>query len=305
MRNAGREGLRSGWPRGGPAGRLVAAVALLILAAAGSRAREVTRLGTAGMLGAGSGPVTVVFGVILVAAASVVLAGLVVLLARRRRRRDDEFFVISGPAGTRLQRALALLAALALAALLVAAVVAAVRAGRGGRRAVSHLAPVVPAAPHLPGAAPPAGGEAAAIVLLAAIGGLIAVTMAAAWQHRRRGAAAASDRPGTVPSPLAAAVAAGSSALGAAAGAREAIIGCYAAMEESLAAVGSPRLAADTPEELLDRAVGAGVIRTPAAARLTTLFREARFSPHQLGAAQRGAAQAALDDIARDLAGER
>jgi Domain of unknown function (DUF4129) len=99
--------------------------------------------------------------------------------------------------------------------------------------------------------------------------------------------AAAGERPGAVPSPLAAAAAAGASALGAAAGARVAIISCYAAMEESLSAAGSPRLAADTPEELLNRAVGTGAIRTPAAARLTVLFREARFSPHRLGDEER------------------
>ena len=90
---------------------------------------------------------------------------------------------------------------------------------------------------------------------------------------------------------------------GATAGVREAIIACYAAMEISLAVAGSPRRAADTPEELLNRAVGSGVIRTPAARRLTALFREARFSPHELADAQRQAARAALADISRDLSG--
>jgi hypothetical protein len=135
--------------------------------------------------------------------------------------------------------------------------------------------------------------------------GLAAVALVVRWQRRRRAAAPAAARPQAAPSPLAAAVASGSSALAAIAGPREAIIGCYAAMEESLAGAGSPRLAADTPEELLDRAAGVGVIRTPAAARLTALFREARFSPHRLGDAQRGAAESALADIARDLAGSR
>lgn len=87
--------------------------------------------------------------------------------------------------------------------------------------------------------------------------------------------------------------------------ARQAIIACYAAMEQALAAAGSPRRAADTPEDLLGRAHRAGVLRTPAAARLTTLFREARFSTHALGTAEREAATLALGDISRELGGGR
>jgi len=125
----------------------------------------------------------------------------------------------------------------------------------------------------------------------------------ALWlRHRRRANAVPRGR-AAAPSPLADAVAAGTAALGATAGAREAIIACYAAMEASLATAGSPRRAADTPEELLNRAEGDGIIRTPAARRLTALFKEARFSPHQLADAQRRSAMAALDDIGRDLAG--
>ena len=75
------------------AGRLAAAVALLVLAAAGARAREHTRLGTKGIVGAGANTVIDIMAFALVAAACVVLAGLVVVLARRKRRRDDEFTV--------------------------------------------------------------------------------------------------------------------------------------------------------------------------------------------------------------------
>lgn len=89
--------------RSGPVSRLAAAVALLVLAAAGSRSREVTRLGTTGMLNAGRGAPSVISGVVLVAAACAVLAVLVALLARRRRRRDDELPVtreVAGPGGS-------------------------------------------------------------------------------------------------------------------------------------------------------------------------------------------------------------
>jgi hypothetical protein len=131
-----------------------------------------------------------------------------------------------------------------------------------------------------------------------------ALVATALWLRHRRRAAAAPHGPAATPSPLADAVAAGTAALGATPGAREAIIACYAAMEASLAAAGSPRRAADTPEELLNRAEGDGIIRTPAARRLTGLFREARFSPHRLAGAQRQAALAALGDIGDDLAGK-
>lgn len=169
----------------GPVSRLAAAVALLVLAAAGSRSREVTRLGTTGMLNAGRGAPSVVSGVVLVAAGCAVLAVLVALLARRRRRRDDELLVTREAAGTRWQRAVALLAALALAALLVAAVLALVHIGPASHQAAGHPPPVLPAAPHLPGTARPAGGGSAINVLLAVTGG-----------GHHAGRAAALDSPG-------------------------------------------------------------------------------------------------------------
>jgi Domain of unknown function (DUF4129) len=69
-----------------------------------------------------------------------------------------------------------------------------------------------------------------------------------------------------------------------------------------LAERGAARGAANTPDELLARAVAAGVVRGGAAGRLTALFYEARFSTHPLGAGQRDAASAALDELAGELA---
>src|SRR6201996_3473751 len=83
---------------------------------------------------------------------------------------------------------------------------------------------------------------------------------------------------------------------------RAAIIACYVAMERRLADRGTARGAADTPDELLSRAVAAGLVRGGAAGRLTALFYEARFSSHPLGAGQREAASAALDELAAELA---
>ncbi len=101
---------------------------------------------------------------------------------------------------------------------------------------------------------------------------------------------------------LRAAVAEGRAALAAVDDARAAIIACYAAMEQSLAERGTARGAADTPGELLDRAVAAGTVRGPAARRLTALFYEARFSSHPLRSGQREQASTALDALAAELA---
>ena len=85
--------------------------------------------------------------------------------------------------------------------------------------------------------------------------------------------------------------------------ARAAIIACYAAMERSLSAAGADHEAADTPDEFLARAAGAGLVRGTAAGNLTGLFYEARFSRHELTAAQRDAARDALEQLAADLRG--
>ena len=98
------------------------------------------------------------------------------------------------------------------------------------------------------------------------------------------------------------AVESGRAALAEISDARAAIIACYVAMERSLAERGTSRTAADTPDELLARAVGAGTVRGPAAGRLTALFYEARFSTHPVAAGQRAAASAALDELAAELA---
>jgi Domain of unknown function (DUF4129) len=79
--------------------------------------------------------------------------------------------------------------------------------------------------------------------------------------------------------------------------ARAAIIACYVAMERSLAEAGAERGAAETPDELLARAAGRGMVSGPAAERLTGLFYEARFSTHPLPAAAREDARQALDAL--------
>jgi Tfp pilus assembly protein PilX len=97
------------------------------------------------------------------------------------------------------------------------------------------------------------------------------------------------------------AVESGRSALRRFGDAKAAIIACYVAMEESLAQAGTARAVADTPDELLARASGSGLVRTGAAARLTALFYEARFSSHPMPLAQRDEAQRALAELAESL----
>lgn len=83
--------------------------------------------------------------------------------------------------------------------------------------------------------------------------------------------------------------------------ARAAIIACYVAMEQSLAEAGAARGAAETPDELLVRAVTAGLVPRPPAALLTELFYEARFSTHHMPASKRDQAERALTGIAASL----
>jgi hypothetical protein len=97
------------------------------------------------------------------------------------------------------------------------------------------------------------------------------------------------------------AVESGQSALRLLDDARAAIIACYVAMEESLARAGTTRAVADTPDELLARAADQGLVRTAAAARLTALFYEARFSTHPMPPGQRDEARRALDEMAASL----
>ena len=97
------------------------------------------------------------------------------------------------------------------------------------------------------------------------------------------------------------AVESGRAALHAVDEARAAIIACYLAMEGSLATAGTARAVAETPDELLARATASGLLHGPAAARLTALFYEARFSTHRLSGTAKADATTALDEISAEL----
>ena len=83
---------------------------------------------------------------------------------------------------------------------------------------------------------------------------------------------------------------------------REAIIACYAAMEQALAnAPGAAPLESDTPSEVLARAVEHEAIHAGSATELVTLFAEARFSMHVMNEGHREAAERALRLVLDEL----
>jgi hypothetical protein len=134
---------------------------------------------------------------------------------------------------------------------------------------------------------------------------LVAAIVLSIWWSRRFRSLSHATRDGFIvedSQDLREAVDAGRSALRTLDDARAAIIACYLAMEAHLAERGTARAVADTPDELLARARATGLVRGTAAARLTALFYEARFSSHPLDRSHRDAAAEALDELAAALA---
>lgn len=83
---------------------------------------------------------------------------------------------------------------------------------------------------------------------------------------------------------------------------REAIIACYAAMEQALAeAPGAAPQVSDTPSEVLARAVGNRNVSAGSASTLVDLFAEARFSPHEMTEGHREVAEQALRQVLGEL----
>jgi hypothetical protein len=284
--------------------RAAAVIILLAVAAAGLRARGAfSAAGSPPAVAAAGHVVTVLFGIAEGAAAiaCVLLLAMVFRRPRRRKPEEDTYVPWTPPVPWWVR---ALTVALTLAVLAGPAVLLAAGAhGRHGRR------PALPGVPHL--GAPPGGaahpgtsGAGSAWPVIAGMAIAAAIALALAVAARRRPAAhAAPVSPPAGPSPLEAGVQAGSEALRGGGDARQAIIACYAAMERGLAGAGSPPAAADTPAEVLARAAAAGLVRSGAAATLTSLFRRARYSPHPVSEADRDAAASALDRLRADLAG--
>jgi hypothetical protein len=140
------------------------------------------------------------------------------------------------------------------------------------------------------------------VALLAILLIVVAVIAVIAWRRRTaRLAGRVPDVDIDEADELARAVESGRLALRELDDARAAIIACYVAMEQSLATAGAARGLAETPDELLARAAGSGLLPRTPAARLTALFYEARFSTHPLPASARDRAERALAEIAAEL----
>jgi hypothetical protein len=173
-------------------------------------------------------------------------------------------------------------------------------------RQVHKRAPAQVAAGH--GAAAKAGAPAhlhlgnpwPLLILSAAVA--LGVAARAAYRHHRRDLLPPPE-PDAEPDaePLVAALAAGARVLHSDPDPRTAIIGCYAAMERSLADAGSPPRMADTPAEVLSRATASGMVRSAPATMLTGLFRRARYSSHPMTEADRTTAIDALAQVRADL----
>jgi hypothetical protein len=148
------------------------------------------------------------------------------------------------------------------------------------------------------------GGDLGTLLVYAAMAALVAVAILAFLVLLRRRRALILEEPAPEPDDtdtLRSAVRAGQAALRSVSDARQAIITCYAAMEDSLGQAGAERAAAETPDELLARVSAGGIVHGAAAARLTRLFYEARFSEHEVTEVARLTALHSLADIELEL----
>jgi hypothetical protein len=236
----------------------------------------------------------------------VVLAGLEIALFIMNRRAP----AAAGPA-TALRQALSRIIAVVMALIVVIVLANFVGTRQGsllqrlltaGQHSRPRKAVKAARAVHTPAAAHLAylSYGLIAVVALVALLWFVVILVRARTRVRLRGGYV-EDLSLDEPAELRQAVDSGRAALRAVDEARAAIIACYVAMEGSLAAAGTSRRLAETPDELLARAAAAGVIRSVAASRLTGLFYEARFSSHPLGPAAKDAASQALDAIAAEL----
>jgi hypothetical protein len=227
----------------------------------------------------------------------VLIALLAVLMIRDRRASDGDFLA------ARLRRALRYVILAGLIAIPIALLLNANLHLKGRRSRGSPQGILRSRRNHLP-APVNVGWLPYALLALLALVALAAVVLCLVLVARRKpalGGRGSYDLDEEPEDELRAAVESGRSALRSLDDARAAIIACYAAMEDSLARAGTTRSVAETPDELLARAVAASLARGDAAARLTALFYEARFSTHPLDQDQKPAAERALAELAADL----
>lgn len=86
---------------------------------------------------------------------------------------------------------------------------------------------------------------------------------------------------------------------------RNAIVACWMQLERDAAAAGVERHVAETSAEYAERVIAEASVDTAPIHELAALFREARFSRHDLGDAHRAAALDALARVEQSLAARR
>jgi Domain of unknown function (DUF4129) len=78
---------------------------------------------------------------------------------------------------------------------------------------------------------------------------------------------------------------------------RNAIVACWLRLEDDVADAGLPRLISETSAEFTERVLGSYALDPTPISELAALYREARFSVHELGQAERQRAIVALRQI--------
>ncbi|MGH3737446.1 MAG: DUF4129 domain-containing protein [Micromonosporaceae bacterium] len=86
---------------------------------------------------------------------------------------------------------------------------------------------------------------------------------------------------------------------------RSAVIACWLRLEHAAGEAGTPRLASDTPAELVARMLAAHQVSAPVLDRLAAVYRQARYAPAEVGEPMRAEAQQALRQVYAELSRPR
>lgn len=284
---------RGSWP----VARLVLAVLLVLLVAAGVYARAHTSFPFRAAPQLSPTAVTITF--LVVEAIGLALAVFLTLTRRRRRQRADD------DEGSWLPINRWIIAAVNLTVFFLVLLLASwiIKHFRDEGRARSLLPSVAPSAGHRPGLGSlPPGARTLWLIWLGVVVLAAVVVVVALWRRNRGGPPqlpVAEDEPEVDAG--GAALRAGRRALDAPTDPRSAVIACYEAMERSLAEAGVERAPAQTPEELLAGLRGRHVVASERAARtLVELFGRARFSSRPVDAADVATARSALAELLAD-----
>lgn len=116
------------------------------------------------------------------------------------------------------------------------------------------------------------------------------------WRRWLRNASTGDDLPEIEQPDLMVEAAAADEALGVGSP-KNAIVACWMQLERGVAASGLQRLPAETSLEYVERVVAASSVRPEPIQELADLYREARFSRHDMSEADRGRARVLLQDV--------